>query len=392
MKNSGSRDTILLFVVLLLALGAVCYLCVIKKNLDNLSETRDELASVEQEKARNDLIIQQADELDEQKSALLGEIQGIEGKLLPDLNSAAIQRQIYEHFKTNNIPFIVKVENTPLNYETVTLPNGTVSTDRVKYSTYKVRVSGTDGFLLNHDEGDMIPDEIFYNQLSIPLGDDKTQNKAALDYAKATGLDIKNANDFKSQSYIGYTEFVNALQEIQNEALDYVKISDIEIEDMQQGYCEFTASVDVYAYDLVNRKSEANNSLTYMGWVGDKNITTGGLVGLPSYFFLKSPNYNVNSDSPLFGCYLSFVAYDFNVNRPFAAWNHWAYEWQLFDEVKADLDKLPEDLKFLEIQYRMGMITTADYEKAISEYVKSNNLAGQADADANANTNDAGRP
>ena len=64
MKNSNGRDTFLLFVVLLLALGAVCYLCIIKKNLDKLNTVKEELAQVEQEKAMNDAIIQQAEQLD----------------------------------------------------------------------------------------------------------------------------------------------------------------------------------------------------------------------------------------------------------------------------------------------------------------------------------------
>ena len=66
MKNSGGRDTFLLFIVLLLALGAVCWLCVIQKNVDKLNDVKDELRTVEQEKARNDAIIQQAQQLDQE--------------------------------------------------------------------------------------------------------------------------------------------------------------------------------------------------------------------------------------------------------------------------------------------------------------------------------------
>ena len=390
MKNAGGKDTVLLFVVLLLALGAVCYLCVIKKNLDNLSDVNAELEMVEQEKFRNDEIIKQADELDSQKKDLVEKIGELEQKLLPDLNTASIQRQIYEHFKTKNIPFIVKVENTDLNYETVTLPNGTVSPDRVKWSSYKIRVSGTDGFLLTHDEGDQIDDEVFYNQLFIQPGDTKTQNQAALNYAKKSGMDIKNANDLHSSTVVGYNEFVAALKEIEDENLGYVKITDIEVEDMGQGYCEFTAAVDVFAYDLVNRKSTPNNSLTYMGWVGDKDIKVGGLVGLPSYFFIHSDNYDVPEDSPLYMCYLSFVSYDFNVNRPFAAWNHWSYEWQLFDELKSELDTMPPATRSLTVRYRMGMISTEDYNKAMQEYQKT--LAGNQATPEETTPTDTERP
>lgn len=365
MKNSGSKDTVLLFVVLLLALGAVCYLCVIKKNLSNLNDVKNELAAVEQEKARNDAIIQQADTLDHQKTELIGSLGTLENKLLPDLNSAAINRKLYKHFDEANLQYIVSIENTPINYETVTLPDGRVSSDRVKWATYTIKVSGTDGFLLTHDEGDVLPSEIFYNQLSIPLGSTNVKNESAAQYG------ITDVNQIRSEEYVGYKEFVTALEGIQKDAPNYVKISAIQIEDMGQGFCEFTAAVDVFAYDLVNRKSDPVGHMPYMTWVGDTDIATGGLVGLPSYFVLSSPNYDVPDSSPLHNYYLSFVEYDFNVNRPFAAWNHWSYEWKQFDEIKGELAKMPPDLRMVELQYRMGMMSTEDYNRVMAAYQKA---------------------
>lgn len=364
MKNSGGKDTALLFFVLLLALGAVCYLCVIKKNLDNLNSVKTELAEVEQEKARNDAIIDQANQLDAQKETLVKELKEIEGKLLPDLNTAAIQRKIYKYFEDAKIPFVVKVENTALTYDTVTLPDGTVSVDRVKWSNYKIRVSGTDGFMLTHDEGDEIPDEVFYTQLTIPVGDKTRKNE------EANKIGYEDAYHINTDTYVGYDEFVTALENLQKEAPAYVKVSDIEIEDMGQGFCEFTAAVNVYAYDLVNRKSIPDTNMQYMNWVGIENILTGGIVGMPSYFALLSPSYSVPESSELYGVYISFVDYDFNVNRPFAAWNHWAFEWNLFDEIKGELSTWPAEVRRVEVQYRIGMISQEEYNKQMGELNK----------------------
>lgn len=384
MKNSGGKDTVLLFAVLLLALGALCYLCVIKKNLDKLSDVRDELTAVEQEKQRNDAIIQQADQLDQQKDTLISDISLLEGKFLPELNSASIERQLYKHFEDEHIPYIVKVENTALNYETVSLPNGTVSTDRVIWASYTITVSGTDGFLLTHNEADDIEDELFYNQLQIPVGDLKTVNPLASKYG------IKSANDLKTNEIVGYNEFVKALSKIESDAPEYVKISDIQITDVQ-GFCEYSATVDVFAYDLVNRKSPAATDKIYQKWVGVDNIATGGLVGFPSYFFTLSPNYNVPESSPLYGVYLSLSDYDFNVNRAFAAWNHWSYEWQLLDGVVDQISKEPSALRELDMKYYLGMISTEDYAKARDEYMKQNapNVSG---AGAQTTEPDAQRP
>ena len=99
MKNSGGRDTFLLFIVLLLALGAVCYLCVIKKNFDKLNDVKDELKQVEQEKAQKDAIIAQAEALNEQSKQLKGQLKTLENKMLPELVTGSIQRNLYKQFE-----------------------------------------------------------------------------------------------------------------------------------------------------------------------------------------------------------------------------------------------------------------------------------------------------
>ncbi|MBO4688193.1 MAG: hypothetical protein J5636_06730 [Clostridiales bacterium] len=380
MKNSGGRDTFLLFIVLVLALGAVCYLCVIKKNFDKLAEVKDELRVVEAEKAKNDAIIQQAQELDAQSVELKNQIQALEVKVLPDLNTAAIQRKLYKRFSDAGIPFIVEVSNTALTYDTVTMTNGVTSPNRAKFSNYLVQVSGTDGWLLTHDEGDSIPYKVFYNQLGIAPGDETTVNE------EAQKIGYNSAKEIQTSTFVGYDEFVAALKEIQADAPDYVKITDIKIEDMKQGFCYYTAVVTVFAYDLVDRISVAPTDMNYMKWEGAEQIATGGLVGLPSYFVVINPSvYKVSPSSPLYGHFISFASYDFTVNRPFAAWNHWAYEWNLLESVMNETrDELPE-IQQLEIRYRLGMISNEEYNQIIQEYQQQ--LLNQANAALQNGTN-----
>ena len=364
MKNSNGRDTFLLFVVLLLALGAVCYLCIIQKNLDKLNSVKEELAQVEQEKAMNDAIIQQAEQLDAQREELKNQLQTLENKLLPELYTSAIQRKLFKHFEDAGIPYIVEVSNTPLAYELVNMTDGKVSPDRVMSSRYKIRVAGTDGWLITHDEEEErgIDYRVFYNQLAIPRDDQNTVNP------EAQALGLTSAKEIKSAIYVGYDEFVTALKAIQADAPDYVKIASIEIEDMKQGFCEYTAEVDVFAYDLIDRISAAPTNMNYMNWVGAENIATGGLVGLPSYFVVTNPDlYHVPESSPLYGRYLSFLSYDFSVNRPFAAWSHWGYEWFTLTEVIDSSRELPPVLSRLNIAYAIGAISTEEYNQQYAE-------------------------
>ena len=364
MKNSNGRDTFLLFIVLLLALGAVCYLCIIKKNLDKLNTVKEELAQVEQEKAMNDAIIQQAEQLDAQREELKNQLQTLENKLLPELYTSAIQRKLFKHFEDAGIPYIVEVSNTPLEYELVNMTDGKVSPDRVISSRYKIRVAGTDGWLITHDEEDAlgIDYRVFYNQLAIPQDDQNTVNP------EAQAIGLISAKEIKSAIYVGYDEFVTALKAIQADAPDYVKISSIEIEDMAQGFCEYSAEVDVFAYDLIDRISAAPTNMNYMNWVGAENIVTGGIVGLPSYFVVTNPElYHVPESSPLYGRYLSLLSYDFSVNRPFAAWSHWGYEWLNLKEVLEDAGKLPPFISRLNIAYSIGAISTEEYNQQYAE-------------------------
>lgn len=387
MKNSGSRDTFLLFIVLLLALGAVCYLCVIKKNFDKLSDVRQELKAVEQEKARNDAIIQQAQQLDEQREQLKSQLQALETKVLPDLVTGSIQRKLFKNFEDAGIPFIVEISNTPLTYDTVVKTDGKISDNRAKSSRYTIKVSGTDGFLLTHDEvGDGkaepdIPFTVFYSQLNMKSADAQAPNPEAQKYG------YNNANEIKTKTYVGYKEFVAAIKKIETDAPNYVKIAEISIEDTKQGFCTYTAAVDVYAYDLIDRISAAPTSMNYMDWVGAQNIATGGLVGLPSYFVVVNPEfYDVPESSPLYGRYISFMSFNFQVNRPFAAWSHWGYEWNYLETTFKEAEKLPPVLGQLHIRYKIGLITTEEYRALVDQYNQLYGTNNQANVDENAPT------
>ena len=116
--------------------------------------------------------------------------------------------------------------------------------------------------------------------------------------------------------------------------------------------------------------------MNYMNWVGAENIATGGIVGLPSYFVVTNPNlYHVPESSPLYGRYLSFLSYDFSVNRPFAAWSHWGYEWYTLKEIIETSAEQPPFLTQLNISYYIGAITTEEYNQKYAE------LTGQKPAE-----------
>lgn len=372
MKTTGGRDTFLLFIVLLLALGAVCYLFVIQKKTLELKNVKTDLQLVEQEKAEKDAIIQQAQELDEMAEQLKSQLQTLEQKYLPDLYTDTISRKLYKYFEDSGIPFIVHTENKPIEYDVVSMSDGTASPNKAMHSSYTLQVSGTDGFFLTHDEGDDIPYEVFLGQLLV--GNDP---KAVNPYAQQYG--VNSANDISSSTYVGYEEFLAGLKALQENCPEYVKTTKIEIEDMEQGFCYYTVTIDVYAYDLVDRLSKPNYDMDYLKWVGAEKLATGGIVGLPNYFTVISPNYKVPADSPLYGHYLSFSQFDFSVNRPFASWRHWSYEWQLLEPILSNAGSQDPVLFRLTLGYLTGQISPEDYAKLVDEYSKSFGGANQAE-------------
>lgn len=375
MKTTGGRDTFLLFIVVILAIGAVCYLFVIKKSLNKLKQAEAELVEVQQEKAEKDAIIKQAEELDALRQEIKNKIVGIEDRFIPELNSDAITSKLYKYFEDAGLKHIVDVENTEKKYEVVTMPDGTANPNRAEYSSYMVSVSGTDGWLLTHEEAAELDKnsadqnvklaDAFYEQMNV--NDDKNPNKSLT----AMGIEGR-VQDIRSKIYVGYKEFVKALEALQQSAPGYVKITDVKIEDQNQGFCYYTAIVNVYDFCLVKRQSEKDlTKMDYMVWVGDENIVTGGLVGLPNYFTVASDLTELPEGHPLKDKFLSFLNFDFNVNRPFAAWNMWGYDWNIMETLKKDAEKENPKKIQLALQFYMGKLTSEEYAKQLAELDKS---------------------
>ena len=68
-----------------------------------------------------------------------------------------------------------------------------------------------------------------------------------------------------------------------------------------------------------------------------------------------------------------------------SAWNHWGYEWNLLEEALKETESLPPEIAQLEIRYRLGMITTEEYNQIMQEYEQQiQALMGNAMNNANA--------
>ena len=55
------------------------------------------------------------------------------------------------------------------------------------------------------------------------------------------------------------------------------------------------------------------------------------------------------------------------MNRPFAAWSHWGYEWLNLKEVLEDAGEQPPFISRLNIAYSIGAISTEEYNQQYAE-------------------------
>ncbi len=291
MKNAG-RETILLFLLVMVVIIGGSVLLLINPARDSLATAKADYDMVKAEKDQKDAIIEAEKELNSEKNSLTSSIIEMENVLLPTLNTEAIAQRLYGFFTEADIPYYAEISSTEKAYETVTLSDGTSSLDKAVHTTFTIKVSGTDGYLMTRDEDDAHT----YTELN---------------------------DELHSSEYVGYAQFYAALQSIASDYPDAVKITEVAIEDTNQGFCFFTATVDVWAYDLQSRLSDPSADTNYVVWVDNGAIATGGIVGIPSQYAILTGFSPVANTSPLYGTCIH--ANDFEFDRPFAAWNHWGY-------------------------------------------------------------------
>ena len=222
-------------------------------------------------------------------------IAAIETQFLPVLNSEAIEQYVLDVFESNGCPYLVSAATEDVVAEQIYLPDGTLADDSILIKRLTVTYSTTDGF--------NIPQ---YNLTDFTTSEDGLVNMDLVAELVDTRMYWQGMEGIE-----GYDEFVAALEQIEAENQDCVKIFSVSAKE-EAGYVLMTASIDFYSATFTQRVSQANTNAPYITYAGATNVDTdGGFIGMP--FYVDDPN------SVWYGVYMTdddATAGD----RPFAAY------------------------------------------------------------------------
>lgn len=222
-------------------------------------------------------------------------IAAIETQFLPVLNSESIEQYVLDVFESNGCPYLVSAATEDVVAEQIYLPDGTLANDSILIKRLTVTYSTTDGF--------NIPQ---YNLTDFTTSEDGLVNTDLIAELIDTRMYWQGMEGIE-----GYDEFVAALEQIEAENRDCVKIFSVSTQE-EAGYLLMTASIDFYSATFTQRVSQANTSAPYITYAGAASVDTdGGFIGMP--FYVDDPN------SVWYGVYMTdsdATAGD----RPFAAY------------------------------------------------------------------------
>lgn len=269
MGNLGKRER---YILILLGI-AVVVLLIYYFGIRNLTAKHEELvATREQLQAQLDYyeaLKTQNDEALSQINQLKNDISDVEGRFLPYISSEAIEQYVLKTFEDAGCPYLVSVNAEDVAQQTVTLPDGTTASDRLIVKRIIVQYSTTDGF--------NIPE---YNRSTSVVDHSVIDDAAWNEY-------LDEMYWHGSGSIVGYDEFISALETIEAENPDCIKINRIAIT-TEGGYTLLNAEIDFYSATFNYRVSEADTNAPYITWAGATSFdTAGGFVGRP--FLIDNP-------------------------------------------------------------------------------------------------------
>ena len=269
MGNLGKRER---YILILLGI-AIVVLLIYYFGIRSLNGKYDELvATRSQLQAQLDYyeaLKTQNDEALSQINQLKNDISDVEGRFLPYISSEAIEQYVLKTFEDAGCPYLVSVNAEDVAQQTVTLPDGTTASDRLIVKRIVVQYSTTDGYnIAEYNRSTSVVDHAVI--------DDAAWN-AYLDEMYWHG----------SGSIVGYDEFISALETIEAENPDCIKINRIAIT-TEGGYTLLNAEIDFYSATFNYRVSEADTGAPYVSWAGATSFdTAGGFVGRP--FVIDNP-------------------------------------------------------------------------------------------------------
>lgn len=292
MQNSSLKDqitvimiTVLVFIFLIWYFGIRNF----NSEYETLVVTRDTLRTRE---AECDKLKQQNDDTSHKITDMEKQIQEVEQSFLPELNNENIEQYLLKLFEDNNCPFLSKISVSPVECDSIVLPDGSISTDGLLCNRVTLEYAATDGYCVpqyNYTEAYSTYDNIYADEI-------------------LKSLALMGTYDYN----YGYDGFVETLKQIEKINPSCVKINKIEVKSTL-GFNKLIAEVDFYAINTVHRVSAASSSEAYVVWSGATDTPVGnGYIGVPLLV--------TNINNAFYGCQIVDGDLTMIADRPFATY------------------------------------------------------------------------
>jgi hypothetical protein len=257
MKMAGKQSTLLFIVIIALILLA--YIVFIQNpESATLIKKQQEYKTVQAKRNQIAEALLAGDSLNAELDAYGKQIQELEQKLIPEIQTQVIAQKLQSKFIEHGIPFITITNTDPAVEDHVLQPDGvTESPNYLKSVRFNIQVCGTDGV-----------------------------NRSILDEGTTPPVTTNPATPnavVKPYKIVGYDEFIKAVKDIEDDLPASIKIKSIKLEDSGQGFMFYNVSVVVYSFVLPSYEGNTYKDNEYMNWNGTPidEITKDGLIGIP---------------------------------------------------------------------------------------------------------------
>ncbi|MCR5529016.1 MAG: type II secretion system protein M [Saccharofermentans sp.] len=275
MNNLGSRERNLFIIFGIFLLCVILYVGPIRLLNNSTADLKVEREALQAQKDYYDALAEQNEATRAEIENIEADIAVIEGTFLPNINTECLAQWVLNVFEENNCKWLVKINTEDAAAPDIVLPDGSLAEDNVIIKSVMVEYSTSDGWNVSSYGGDDgIRENTLYDENGIP-------QEAVFD-SYMTDRTYAGMN-----SREGYTEFLAALQQIEQQDEDCIKVSRIAVEE-ESGYILMYATIDFYSATFVDRVSEPDTNAPYVTWSGATDIATDhGFIGMP--FFVDDP-------------------------------------------------------------------------------------------------------
>ena len=295
MNNLTAREKGFMYVITLLIIVVLGYFFGIRTLNNKYAEYQVELQELQDRKEYLDQLRANNASMASEIELLQSQCKELELTFIDELETENLEQYVLSTFEKEGCPFLISVSSADVAMASVSYPDGTTAPDTILCTQIMVSYSTTDGYTVT--QYNRTPD--FTSGAKVPAGETITQL-----------MDQMGQGEYAKRK--GYKEFISALQKINEENKDCIKVQTIDVVE-DGGILTLTASINFYGASLSRRYSTDTSTAAYTSWTGHTNVDTkGGFIGFPYVCD--------NKNSLWYG--IVNLDFDASINKPFAA--YWA--------------------------------------------------------------------